>query len=200
MAIDSQLLQQASNPHTPPEQLRELAAYEDVAIRQLVVVNPNTPTEVLWELGKEFPAQLLENPLLPLLFLENPSLFVPLDTLVNLFQLERVPCYLKQAFLRQNVELQQRIAQNFNMPVSFFEWLTQSSEPLVRWAIAQNPYIPLSTIEQLAQDPDAGVRHAIGLYSKTPVSLLEQLAQDPDPGVRGAINDRTQPKYTSALA
>ncbi|NES98910.1 MAG: hypothetical protein F6K32_27845, partial [Desertifilum sp. SIO1I2] len=51
MAIDSQVRQQASNPNTPPEQLRELAVCEDVAIRQLVVANPNTPTEVLWELG-----------------------------------------------------------------------------------------------------------------------------------------------------
>ncbi|MDA0208563.1 MAG: hypothetical protein OT478_00015 [Cyanobacteria bacterium FC1] len=91
MTPDS-LFDLASNPNTPPEQLRELATCEDVAIRQLVTANPNTPTEVLWKLGKEFPAQLLENPLLPLLFLENPSLFIPSNTLVSLFQLERVPC------------------------------------------------------------------------------------------------------------
>ncbi|MDK3155129.1 hypothetical protein QPK87_00810 [Kamptonema cortianum] len=159
MAIDSQLLQQASNPNTPPEQLRELATCEDVAIRQLVVANPNTPTEVLWRLGKLFPAQLLENPLLPLLFLENPNLIVqiPDETLVRLFELETVPDCLYQRLTQAKLNVRRAIAKNLNTPVPWLEHLAQDPEEWVRGAIALNPKTPIPWLEHLAQDPDAGV-------------------------------------------
>ncbi|MCD8487257.1 MAG: hypothetical protein LRZ84_11145, partial [Desertifilum sp.] len=128
------LEQLASNPNTPPEKLRELATCEDIAIRQLVVANPNTPTEVLWRLGKLFPAQLLENPLLPLLFLENPNLIaqIPDETLLRLFELETVPDYLYQRLTQAKLNVRQAIALNPNTTRHWLELLATDQNIGVR--------------------------------------------------------------------
>ncbi|MDI9635845.1 hypothetical protein QM565_08615 [Geitlerinema splendidum] len=173
MAIDSQLLQQASNPNTPPEQLRELATCEDVAIRQLIVANPNTPTEVLWELGKEFPEQLLENPVLPLLCLENLNLVnvIPIDTLICLFELETVPDYLQHGLLKASVDLREVLVENSNVSVSILVLLAEDPEKEVRREIAKKTNTPVHLLELLAQDTDVWVREAIAENPNNPSAL-----------------------------
>jgi hypothetical protein len=48
--------------------------------RSLVAGNPNTSTEILIELGGEFPDVVTDNPLFPLLLLEKPDeLFIRLS-------------------------------------------------------------------------------------------------------------------------
>ena len=77
----------AQNPSSPPQLLQELGESSDAATRENVALNPNTPTQMLQKLGDEFSKEVLGNPVLPLLFLENPSildeLFQP-DTLWSL--------------------------------------------------------------------------------------------------------------------
>ncbi|WP_414514888.1 hypothetical protein [Nostoc sp. PCC 9305] len=72
----------AAEPSTDPELLRELALSTDKITRQSVAGNPNTPSDVLLKLGAEFPSQLLDNPVFPLLLLENLNLVaeIPLPT------------------------------------------------------------------------------------------------------------------------
>ena len=53
----------ASNPNTKPQVLRELASSRSCNLRRLVAKNPNTPTDVLWQLGVDFPEAILENPI-----------------------------------------------------------------------------------------------------------------------------------------
>lgn len=65
----------ALNPSASSELLRVLANGSDQATRQHVAVNPNTPTEVLKQLGDDFPKEVSRNPALPLLLLENPNIF-----------------------------------------------------------------------------------------------------------------------------
>ncbi|MGD1920919.1 MAG: hypothetical protein ACFCAD_19785 [Pleurocapsa sp.] len=62
----------AANPLTSFHLLVELSQHENFAIRYLVASNPNTPEETLTHLGKEFPDEVLENPVVELLKLENP--------------------------------------------------------------------------------------------------------------------------------
>ncbi|BAZ11016.1 hypothetical protein NIES4071_28400 [Calothrix sp. NIES-4071] len=59
----------AQNSETPSSVLRELASSSDVEIRASVAKNPNTATDVLMELGADFPKELLENPIFSLLLL-----------------------------------------------------------------------------------------------------------------------------------
>src|ERR687885_2541233 len=63
--------QVALNPSTPPELLQKLAKSGNATTRLHVAANPNTPTKVLLNLGSEFPEALLDNPIFPLLLLEN---------------------------------------------------------------------------------------------------------------------------------
>jgi hypothetical protein len=66
--IDDQYLL-ATNPETAPEILRELSQRDDGlrptvghrAIRQAVAGNPNVPIEVLWELMRDFPHEVIAN-------------------------------------------------------------------------------------------------------------------------------------------
>lgn len=64
----------AKNPSTPAEKLEQLSHSCDAITRQYVTANPNTPTNILLKLGAEFPEQLIDNHVLPLLFLKNPEL------------------------------------------------------------------------------------------------------------------------------
>ena len=50
----------AKNPAAPPNLLKELASTGDKAVRQNVVANPNTPSDVLLELGGAIPRKFVE--------------------------------------------------------------------------------------------------------------------------------------------
>ena len=83
----------AAESTTNPEILRELALFDDEKTREAVVSNANTPPEVLVQLGEEFPAQFLDNPVFPLLLLENPNFIreLPLNTLRSILTRENCP-------------------------------------------------------------------------------------------------------------
>ena len=86
-------LEEAKLETTQSDRLRELATSNDDTIRKAVTSNPNTPTDILWQLGAEFPEQLLTNPLFDLLLLENPNLFgdMPRETLISLLDCRILP-------------------------------------------------------------------------------------------------------------
>ena len=83
----------ATNINSPPELLAELAYAEDQLIRKAVASNPNTSKESLFQLGYEFPEELLNNPIFDLFFLENPNLLneIPESTLESILKLETIP-------------------------------------------------------------------------------------------------------------
>lgn len=85
--------QQAQDENTSPEILAELANSEDKLTRQYVASNPNISQETLFNLGVEFPKELLENPIFDLLLLENPNLIseIPIKTLRSLIKQDNVP-------------------------------------------------------------------------------------------------------------
>lgn len=83
----------AKNANAEPDLLRELAESKDEKTRCEVANNPNTPTDILWKLGEEFPEEVLTNSIFPLLMLENPNLVadIPEETLVSLLKVDLVP-------------------------------------------------------------------------------------------------------------
>ncbi len=77
----------ASDVNTAPETLRELATNSDRIVRENLVINSNTPIDILWELGAQFPDKLLKNPKFERLIRAN-SIFIrqmPFNTASNLF-------------------------------------------------------------------------------------------------------------------
>lgn len=111
--------QVAKNPTTLPELLQALATSSDATTRFHVAANPNTPTDVLLNLGSEFPEALLDNPIFSLLSLENPNLVheIPLTTLRSLLQCETVPVsFLEQAANNSDMEVHLAVATNVQTP------------------------------------------------------------------------------------
>lgn len=84
----------AKNPSAPPDLLEDLFYHqEDEELHQNIVSNPNTPIDALLELGAEFPRELVNNPVFPLLLLENPHLFdeMPSNTIISILRLNDIP-------------------------------------------------------------------------------------------------------------
>ena len=63
----------AQDENTAIDILSDLAKNEDYTTRQYVAANPNTPIEVLLSICFEFPIEVINNPIIPLLILENPD-------------------------------------------------------------------------------------------------------------------------------
>ncbi|MEM6753921.1 MAG: hypothetical protein AAF630_13200 [Cyanobacteria bacterium P01_C01_bin.38] len=118
----------AQNANTAPSLLRIFSSSSDNIVRKNVAGNPNTPTEILLELGADFPQQLLDNPVFSLLLLENPNFVadIPLVTLQNLLLLDEVPPqFLELATSHDDVEVLLTIAMNPKTPKTALLALTQ---------------------------------------------------------------------------
>jgi hypothetical protein len=118
----------AQNANAAPGLLRILSSRSDNIIRKNVAGNPNTPTEILLELGAEFPEQLLDNSVFSLLLLENPNFVadIPLVTLLSLLKLDGVPpSFLELATSHDDVEVLLTIAMNPKTPKTALLALTQ---------------------------------------------------------------------------
>lgn len=197
----------AQNPHAPPDLLQALSRSDDAArtnrgeinplaattqtsaseIRSCVAANPNTPIEVLWKLGVEFPQQLLENPVLSLLLLESPNLIeeIPQQTLRRLFELETVPDYLCQQLLSHPDSILRRaIADSRDTSIKTLQHLARDSDRDIRLAVAKNPNNPVHLLEQWVQNSDFFVRPAVAENPNAPTHLLEGLARDSTQSIR----------------
>lgn len=238
-------LRVAQSPSAPPDLLEALSGSNDAArvnrgeinpldattqtsdseIRSCVAANPNTPIDVLWRLGAEFPQNLLDNPVFLLLLLETPNLIeiVPEETLLRLFELETVPDYLCQQLLNhRDLELCFAIARSHNTSARVLELLARdrgnwvrphSPKKLrsgklrlgvkdVRCAVAQNRNTPANALQQLALDSESSVRVEVVSHPNTPTHLLEQLARDCESSVRVEVarNSKTPASALQLLA
>ncbi len=70
---DADFVAEATNPETSPERLRWLASWGR-RVQRAVASNPNTPEYILLWLAGNYTQEVLNNPVLPLLMLENPGL------------------------------------------------------------------------------------------------------------------------------
>lgn len=67
------LLKVVISPTTPAHQLKEMIwQWPGLLLQDHIAANPNTPVETLRELAPRQPLSFVRNPVLPLLFLENP--------------------------------------------------------------------------------------------------------------------------------
>ncbi len=79
----------AADPSTPPERLEELFDGWDFRralrreLRAAIARNPNAPPSLLRQAFEQFPEALLENPVLPLLLLEDPDFMRKLPEFVS---------------------------------------------------------------------------------------------------------------------
>ncbi len=121
----------AINPSCPPTLLAELAASQDLAVRENVAANPSCPLEVLEALAKngDVSGSLAENP-------------------------SSTPAMLEHLGRDKNVEVRRSVAANERCNRSTFEALASDDDYRVRLSIAANPMCPGSTLKLLAMDAE----------------------------------------------
>jgi hypothetical protein len=131
----------SKNPATPPDILKLLSSNSSVLVREQVTENPNTPLKVLFHLGSQFPKQLLKNPALPLILLENPNAFaeIPTQALLKLLEQPEAPYpLLEWSAAHTSIEVRRKTAQNAHTPIEALERLAGDQDPSVREAIYKN--------------------------------------------------------------
>lgn len=172
----------AANPASPPELLEIMARRRDNIIVENVTANPNTPTQVLYLLGRKFPVQFLKNPILPLLLLENPNFFQQIDskTLPSLCDYILEHCYSEKGILKQ---------QTYDglAPGEVLQQLINSEDSMTRFTIARHPNTPLAFLEQLAKSKHQNARYGVAINLNTPLRLLEKLLVDKSFHVRSGV-------------
>ena len=94
---------EAESADTSPQRLRDIAAgvTHEPTLRA-IARNPNTPAEVLWQLASRFPREVLGNPVLPLLHLENFDVgsTIPAFAAQHLLCVDELPSWMLDAFQR----------------------------------------------------------------------------------------------------
>jgi hypothetical protein len=174
--------QMASNPNTDPQLLRQFAAGKNWDLRWLVASNPNTPTDLLWELGIDFPEVILTNPIFELLQLEHLDLAaeIPHATLTSLLQCDRVPrAFMDYAVNQQDYSLWLAVAYNLQTPSALLKNLVRKSRrqdrELVR-AVASHPNTSTHLLAEISEI-SSSLAQIVAKNPQTPLVVLQKILQ-----------------------
>mgnify|MGYP003433503936 CR=1 FL=1 len=172
--------QMASNPNTDPQLLRQFAASKNWDLRRLVASNPNTPTDLLWELGIDFPEVILTNPIFELLQLEHLDLAteIPHATLTSLLQCDRVPrAFMDYAVNQQDYSLWLAVAYNLQTPSALLKNLVRKSRrqdrELVR-AVASHPNTSTHLLAEISEI-SSSLAQIVAKNPQTPLVVLQKI-------------------------
>ncbi|MEH1811314.1 MAG: hypothetical protein V7K26_18655 [Nostoc sp.] len=160
--------------------LEELSLHPQPEVRHAVARNPNTPTEVLLKLGKEFPDAITANPIFNLLLLENPeSHFVRLSLARStttsesaIAQLSKIEDEEILCAVAGNPKTPLHILERFVVegPPLFFDYETADESALdgLFTAIAQNPNTSELLLLQLDESGISNIEMAIAENPNAP--------------------------------
>lgn len=158
----------AKNPSTSVELLRQLADSSDATTRQNVASHPNTPIEVLLQLGAEFPEQLLNHPILSQLSLEHLHLIerIPPTTLANLLKCEAANPITSSDRLTElatrSTVLARIVAQNPNATPELLRQLSAARDIKTRLYVTANPNTPRDVLLKLGRSfPEQLLRNPV---------------------------------------
>lgn len=177
-------------PQTTAAELARLAYTPGASVRRQVAAHPNTPAEVLGGLAREFPAEVLHNPALPLLRLATPKLLSswPARALEALSALPDAPDWLlRVAAGHPVIDVQLACVTHVQLPEDVLEQLAASPFWTIREYVARKPALPVTLLERLAQDRDYGVRITLAGRADLSDRLREQFQRDPHPLVRAVV-------------
>lgn len=164
--------------------LTSLSHDPDSKVRRAVAGNPSTPTEILLNLGKEFPDEITANPIYNILLLEDPeSLFVRLSLARSSMLSDAA---LTQFSSIDDEEILCAIAQNPVTPLSILETLVHNPPQLYEepeWSdydrifasVAKSPNVSVELLTELVER-GGSVCYAIAENPKTPPNFLQKFA------------------------
>jgi hypothetical protein len=92
----------AADPTTAPEMLRALSKSFDSVMHKAIAGNPNTPIDILWKLIEDFPHEVVNNPVFPLIALESPDWItaIPQENLITLLKKPNIPEVIVQSAIQ----------------------------------------------------------------------------------------------------
>lgn len=145
--MDKSLLREARDVNTPVERLSQLAKSKSSYICKAVALNPNTAPDLLVQLFKKYPLEVLNNISLELILLENPN-------------------FLEELHQNNSNALWEK-----RLPLFYIHWASTHKNELVRTNIAYNHDLPQDILEQLARDTKYTVRYAVARRRNLPNSI-----------------------------
>lgn len=170
----------AKHPRASSTLLDRLSHCSDKATREAVAENPNTPSGTLQKLGAQFPAQLLKNPALDWMVLENPSLFseTPEDTLAAIAKREDCsPDMLGHlAKAGHGKGLLKSLVQNGSTPKAAIRYLmdTKPEQLAEQYEVPENSILEIKSLVQL-HVAITGELEESDAWSQFLVALLKRL-------------------------
>ena len=191
----------ATDATAAPDDLRTLARDMNPRVRQQVVHNPGTPPDSLMQLAIDYPADVLNNPALPVHIASDPALLgaLPYDAIDPLLQENALPAHWILAIARRDYYLSSEtrllMARHPNTPAAALRELAASvnqfQTELAR-ALPMHPACPADVLQTLATHADASVRVEVARHDSTPPSCLPLLLSDADTHVRRAVQTHPQ--------
>jgi len=175
--LQSRDLQTASNMETTPEQLRDLSDHDDFQVRKAVASHPNTPPEVLKDLLPYHTQAVMNNPVLPLLRLENPTV---------------VHDWVNASHPDGDVELDRKSSLANTTYPEILNALAHSGQLHgVHGALLHNEYLPTEAISKLAEYPFIDLHNQIVFHPNTSKKTLMKLASQDQLGhIRSQVKER----------
>jgi hypothetical protein len=161
--MEEELTALATNVNTSSDSLLKLEEFKSVKIKQALAANPNSPIELLLRLSKDFPEQVLNNPVLPLLLLEN----LAVDIFAN----------FPESFLLELVNNPQTSQELLGILVSSkHPQIAQSAKLHVNWAGEMSQGWHESVLEFIHNTPieeqDLRYLHKLAKYELIPEKVL----------------------------
>jgi hypothetical protein len=169
----------AQNPSAPSDVLEKLSQSKEPEVLQALAKNPNTPQATLFAVGQKYIKEFLENPIVPLWFLEQPDLvkkmpqvlllrlldfplpeswlaqmaqYAPRHILSRIAGLPSISSEILSFLAKQNLEeVDVKIAKNPNTTPEVLAWLLASESKKVRTVTLQNPKTPKDFYQLLAK-------------------------------------------------
>ncbi|MEM7725225.1 MAG: hypothetical protein AAF208_02495 [Cyanobacteria bacterium P01_A01_bin.45] len=175
----------AANLRAEPKLLEELAVLEDAETRKNVILNPNTPRDILIKLAEEFPDYFFQNSVLELLLLEKPllPLEIPFWTLLKLLKQDYIPIwFLSAAASHTNTEILEIVATNPHTPeTALLEIAVKSKHnDSLGLCIAHRKDLSEKVLRKLIENSTTLVRLYLAAYPKTPSPILEKILEFPE--------------------
>jgi hypothetical protein len=206
----SLVLEMAQNPGFSKRHLQAIEEFLEDTHLSLLAKNPHLSTECLLELAETHPSEVLDNPALPLLLLEDPSFLqkAPGSLLIELLKRPNPPRELfQQVAHSENRYIYPELVQHPDLPAEILEDLAWSADtPFVLLHAFLHPNLPRETallIARAEECPNNGPyafspdelrklsisskkwhREITARHPKTPIDCLALLATDVHSWVR----------------
>lgn len=189
----------ARNPRTPPVALERLSHSSDKATREAIAGNPNAAAAVLTRLGGQFPTQLLGNPALDFMLLENPGMFseIPEETLAAIAKREDCPPEMLGHLARggHGKGLLMSLVQNGATPASAIRMILDTPTPDLaeRYEVPEDQLRPVRALAAMHVSVmrEPSVVEASGMLWQ---ALVERLGVKPLPDEGQLLHHATVPQ------